>query len=56
MKSDIEIAQLATLKPISEVVSKLNLSSNDLISHGQHIAKLSIECIHKLQKPPLMVS
>jgi formate--tetrahydrofolate ligase len=47
--SDIEIAQAATLKPISKIVSKLNLSSDDLIPYGHHIAKLSVACIQKLQ-------
>ena len=49
MKSDIEIAQTATLKPILEVSSKLSLTSDDLIPYGQHIAKLSAACIQKLQ-------
>ena len=48
MKSDIEIAQAAILKPILQVSSKLGLTSDDLISYGQHIAKLSAACIQKL--------
>ena len=49
MKSDIEIAQAATLKPILQVVLKLSLNNDDLIPYGQHIAKLSAACIQKLQ-------
>jgi formate--tetrahydrofolate ligase len=49
MLSDIEIAQAATLKPISKIVSKLNLNADDLIPYGPHIAKLSASCIRKLQ-------
>ncbi|MDI1300015.1 formate--tetrahydrofolate ligase [Methylotenera sp.] len=49
MKSDIEIAQAAILKPILQVSSELNLASEDLIPYGQHIAKLSAACIQKLQ-------
>jgi formate--tetrahydrofolate ligase len=48
--SDIEIAQAATLKPISKIVQKLNLKSKDLIPYGHHIAKLSAACVQKLQK------
>ncbi len=49
MKSDIAIAQAATLKPILQVSSKLDLTSDDLIPYGQYIAKLSSACIQKLQ-------
>jgi formate--tetrahydrofolate ligase len=49
MKSDIEIAQAAILKPILQVSSKLSLSNDDLIPYGQHIAKLSVACIQKRQ-------
>ena len=52
MQSDIEIAQAATLKPISDIASKLNVSQADLIPYGQHIAKLSSSCIKKIQKNP----
>ncbi len=50
--SDIEIAQAATLKPISEVLSVFKLTSDDLIPYGHHIAKLSPACIQKLQTKP----
>ncbi len=50
MQSDIEIAQAATLDDISNIASKLNLSQADLIPYGQHIAKLSPNCVKKLQK------
>ncbi len=50
MQSDIEIAQAATLAPISDIASKLNLLPADLIPYGQHIAKLSPDCIKKLKK------
>ncbi|MDI1307830.1 MAG: formate--tetrahydrofolate ligase [Methylotenera sp.] len=49
MKSDIEIAQAATLQPILQVSSELNLASEDLIPYGHLIAKLSAACIQKLQ-------
>jgi formate--tetrahydrofolate ligase len=52
MLSDIEIAQAATLKSISEIASTLNLNADDLIPYGHHIAKLSASCIQKLQHQP----
>ncbi|MDP3140628.1 MAG: formate--tetrahydrofolate ligase, partial [Methylotenera sp.] len=52
MLSDIEIAQAATLKSISEIASTYNLNANDLIPYGHHIAKLSASCIQKLQHQP----
>ncbi len=50
MLSDIEIAQAATLKPIVDVAKKLNISADDLIPYGHTIAKLSANCLKKLQK------
>lgn len=47
--TDIEIAQAATLKPMSKIVSIFNLSSEDLIPYGHHIAKLNAACIQKLE-------
>lgn len=49
MLPDIEIAQAATLKPISEVAQKLNISTEDLIPYGHAIAKLSANCLKKIQ-------
>lgn len=48
MRTDIEIAQSATLEPISKVAHKINLTPDDLIPYGHHIAKLSPACIQKL--------
>lgn len=49
MLSDIEIAQAATLKPISDIAAQLNISQQDLIPYGHSIAKLSPNAIAKLQ-------
>ncbi len=49
MKTDIEIAQAAKLKPISKIAHKLHLKADDLIPYGHHIAKLSAACIQGLQ-------
>ena len=50
MLSDIEIAQAATLKPIDDIAARLNIASIDLIPYGHTIAKLSTNCLNKLQK------
>ena len=52
MQSDIEIAQAATLNPISDIASKLNIVAKDLIPYGRHMAKLSAACISKIQSKP----
>lgn len=49
MLTDIEIAQSATLEPISTIASKLNLTPDDMIPYGHHIAKLGPACIKGLQ-------
>lgn len=51
MKSDIEIAQARSLKPILQISLKLNLNltRDDLIPYSHYIAKLSAACIQKLQ-------
>jgi formate--tetrahydrofolate ligase len=41
MLSDIEIAQTAKLKPISEIAAKLDLTPDELIPYGHYMAKLS---------------
>lgn len=49
MKTDIEIAQAATLRSISEVASTLGLKEADVIPYGHHMAKLSASCLKSLQ-------
>jgi len=52
VKSDIEIARAAKMKPIGEVLSKINVP-DDPISFspmGRHIAKLNFEYIDKLKE------
>ncbi|MBA3696818.1 MAG: formate--tetrahydrofolate ligase [Methylotenera sp.] len=52
MLTDIEIAQSATLEPISTIAQQLDLTPDDLIPYGHHIAKLSPACIADLQSKP----
>ncbi|KHD46709.1 formate--tetrahydrofolate ligase [Streptococcus hongkongensis] len=50
MKSDIEIAQSITLKPITEIVEKVGISYDDIELYGKYKAKLSFEKIQSLAK------
>ncbi len=52
MKSDIEIAQDAELKPIKEVAASLGLNEDDLELYGKYKAKLSDECMKKAENNP----
>jgi formate--tetrahydrofolate ligase len=45
MKTDIEIAQNAAIKPIVEVAAKLGLSADDLELYGNYKAKLPLSLI-----------
>ena len=46
MKSDIQIAQEATLQPIAQVAQKLGLTEDEISLYGKHKAKID----HKLAK------
>jgi formate--tetrahydrofolate ligase len=52
MHSDIDIAQAATLKPISMIADQLHIPASDTIPYGHHIAKLSHAYIQSLQHKP----
>ena len=52
MKSDIEIARAATLKPIVEVAKKLGISNDHLQPYGRHIAKVDVAFIGSLSSRP----
>lgn len=49
MLTDIQIAQQATMKPITEVAETIGLTPDDLELYGKYKAKLSIETLKKLQ-------
>lgn len=49
MKTDIEIAQSVTLKPISEIVEKVGISFDDIELYGKYKAKLSFEKINAVK-------
>ncbi len=52
VKSDIEIARAANMKPIGEVLSKINVPDDpaSFSPMGRHIAKLNFEYIDKLKE------
>ena len=52
MLSDIEIAQAAKPKPISDIAEQLNIAPQDIMPYGHTIAKLSPVAIAKLQSKP----
>ncbi len=45
VKSDIEIAQAATLKPIQDIAARLGIPADDLIPYGHDKAKISADFI-----------
>ncbi|MGP4065272.1 formate--tetrahydrofolate ligase [Oceanobacillus sp. M65] len=52
MKSDIEIAQETTLKPIHDIATDLGLSEEDWEPYGRTKAKLSTGLLEKLEEQP----
>ncbi len=52
MKTDIEIAQEATMLPIQEIAAKLDISEEDLEFYGKYKAKLSDELLKKTAHNP----
>ena len=55
MKTDIEIAQEATMKPITEIAAQLGLSDEHVIPYGRYKAKINHRLIHKASKQGKMV-
>ena len=51
-KSDIEIAREATMSPITEVASKLDIPGDSLLQFGPHKAKVSFDFLNSLQDRP----
>ncbi|HFI0218549.1 TPA: formate--tetrahydrofolate ligase [Streptococcus suis] len=50
MKTDIEIAQSVTLKPITEIVDKIGIGFDDLELYGKYKAKLSFDKINAVKE------
>ena len=51
-KSDIEIAQEATLKPIIEIAEGLGLSADDIDLYGKYKAKIHLDVLDRLADRP----
>lgn len=52
MLSDIEIAQKAKLKPITEIAKKITISEDELELYGRYKAKISLKLLEKLKNRP----
>ncbi|MCO5175560.1 MAG: formate--tetrahydrofolate ligase [Thermomicrobiales bacterium] len=53
MLTDIEIAHQATLKPITEIASKLNIHEDDLELYGRYKAKIDLKALQRPTERPL---
>ena len=51
MKTDIEIAQSAELRPIAEIAEKVGLSGDEIIPYGRYKAKVPLD-IARTEDPP----
>ncbi len=52
MKTDIQIAQEATMKPIGEIASILGLKENDLEYYGKYKAKVNLDVWQRVKGNP----
>jgi formate--tetrahydrofolate ligase len=52
VRSDIEIAQSATLKPISEIAARLGIPSASVENYGHYKAKIALDYIDSLKDKP----
>ena len=50
--SDIDIAQEATLKPISLIAEEVGITEEELILYGPHKAKVSLDILNRLKDRP----
>ncbi|MFZ3372187.1 MAG: formate--tetrahydrofolate ligase [Desulfitobacteriaceae bacterium] len=52
MKTDIEIAQAAVMKPITEVAKQIGLGEDDLELYGKYKAKISLDALNRVKDKP----
>lgn len=52
MKTDIQIAQEAVMKPIKEIAQQLDITENEIELYGKYKAKISDEYIEKISSNP----
>src|SRR4051812_23297760 len=52
MKTDIEIAQEAKLRPIRAIAEEIGLTEDDIEQYGKYKAKISLDVYRRLQDKP----
>ncbi|QGT99884.1 Formate--tetrahydrofolate ligase [Candidatus Syntrophocurvum alkaliphilum] len=52
MKSDIQIAQNAEMKPIADIASTIGLSENDIELYGKYKAKVTLDACERVKSNP----
>ena len=52
MKTDLEIAYDADVKPIKEIAAKIGIAEDDLVPYGKYIAKVPLPVLEKLKDKP----
>ena len=52
MKTDIQIAQEAVMKPITEIAKKLDIQADELELYGKYKAKITDEYMQKISERP----
>ncbi len=52
MKTDVQIAQEAKLKPISEIANGLGIEDDELELYGKYKAKISLDVLKRLENKP----
>ncbi|WP_138419922.1 formate--tetrahydrofolate ligase [Aquibacillus sediminis] len=52
VQSDIDIANLANMKPIEDIVNMTDLQAEEWEPHGKYKAKISLEVLERLQDQP----
>ncbi|MBI3924045.1 MAG: formate--tetrahydrofolate ligase [Armatimonadetes bacterium] len=52
MRSDIDIAQAAVMRPIDEIAASLGLSPGDIVPYGRYIAKVPISAVSEMTDRP----
>lgn len=55
MRSDIEIAQSAEMKPISEIAEKAGLKAEELEHYGKYKAKVNLDALERLDQDSKLV-
>ncbi len=52
MKSDLQIAQEATLRPIQEIAEMMGLTPDDIELYGNYMAKIKLDVLEKIKDRP----